>query len=49
MHKSFGRFLFKSANAGLKNKISPQKEEIPQTAWLWGFLAPVTGLEPVAS
>ena len=21
----------------------------PQTAWLWGFLAPVTGLEPVAS
>ena len=49
MHKSFGRFLCKSANEGIKNKISLQKEEIPQTAWLWDFVAPVTGLEPVAS
>ena len=49
MHKSFGRFLFNSANAGIKNKISLQKEEIPQTAWLWDFVVPVAGLEPVAS
>ena len=42
MHKSFGRFLCKSANTGVKNKISPQKEEIPQTAWLWDFVANVS-------
>ena len=49
LHSSFAGFSCKYNNRVQSATITQSKAKTPQTAWLWGFLAPVTGLEPVAS